>query len=401
MPWTEIYRPKRFNEVKGQADALDKLRRFVMSFGNSGVSGSRGVKGKKAMIFYGPPGTGKTTLVHVAAFETDSEIFEINASDLRNKNKLREILKPAMEQMSLTSSRKMILVDEVDGISKFDFGGLTELINLVDKSHWPVIITANDIWDKRFGPLRKKAEVVQFKEVDYRTVKDVLISILRRENKFLSNDVLTGIAVKAKGDLRAAINDLQIASEMENPSDILENERNHETDIFNAMRTVFKEKPNENVLRLFDSVNMPLDQISLWLEENIPIEYHGKELCKAYDALSRADVFKGRIYKQQYWRFMVYENILLSYGISAAKEGVKTGFTSYKKPDRILKIWMNNQRTAKKKSISKKFAERVHAGEKRIMFDFPLLRFILRDPKIRGELRLEPDEIEYLNKLDY
>lgn len=396
-PWTEIYRPKKFNEVKGQADALTKLRKFVMGFGKTGGS----AKGKKAIIFYGPPGTGKTTLAHVTAFETDSEVFEINASDLRNKEKLKQILKPAMEQMSLTSARKIILVDEVDGISKFDFGGLTELINLVDKSHWPVIITANDIWDKRFTPLRKKSEIVQFKEVDYRTIKDVLISILRRENKLLSNEILTGIAVKAKGDLRAAINDLQIASEMENPMSILENERNRETDIFNAMRTVFKEKPSENVLRLFDSVNMPLDQIFLWLEENIPNEYHGNELYKAYDALSLADVFKGRIYRQQYWRFLVYENILLSYGISASKGGIKTGFTTYKKPDRILKIWLNNQRTAKKKSIAKKFAEAVHVGEKRIMFEFPLLRFILRDPEIRKELRLEPDEIEYLNKLDY
>lgn len=392
-PWTEIYRPRKFNEVKGQADAVAKINAFV----------SNRSRKKKAMILYGPAGTGKTTLAHVAAFETDSEIFELNASDLRNKNKLREILKPAMEQMSLTSSRKIILVDEADGISKFDFGGLTELISLIESSMWPVIITANDIWDKRFAPLRKKSELVQFKEVDYRTIKDVLISVLRKENKFLDNNVLTGIAVKAKGDLRAAINDLQIASEMENPSDILDNERNHETDIFNALRMVFKEKPNEHMLRLFDSVNMPLDQISLWLEENIPLEYRGKELHKAYEALSRADVFKGRIYKQQYWRFLVYENILLSYGISASKDSSRAagGFTSYKKPDRILKIWMNNQRTAKKKSIAKKFAERVHAGEKRIMVEFPLLRFILRNPEIRKELRLEEDEIEYLNKLDY
>ena len=145
--------------------------------------------------------------------------------------------------------------------------------------------------------------------------------------------------------MRAAINDLQIASGMEDPFKILENERNKEIDIFNALRVIFKEKPSDNTFRIFDSVNMPIDQIMLWIEENIPAEYKGTELQKAYDALSMADVFKGRIYKQQYWRFLVYENILLSYGIASAKDGIKRGFTNYKKPDRILKIWLNNQRT--------------------------------------------------------
>ena len=264
-----------------------------------------------------------------------------------------------------------------------------------------MVITANDIWDKRFAPLRKKAELVQFKEIDYRTIKDVLISILKREDRYLSTDVLTGISIKAKGDLRAAINDLQIAAGMEDPSKILENERSKEIDIFNAMRTIFKEKPNASMLNVLDYVNLPLDQIFLWFEENIPLEYKGRELYRAYEALSRADVFRGRIYKQQYWRFMVYENILLSYGISASKNGIKTGFTSYKKPDRVLKIWMNNQRTVKKKSIAFKFAEHVHAGEKRILSEFPLLKFILKNPEIRKELRLEPDEEAYLDKPVY
>lgn len=43
--------------------------------------------------------------------------------------------------------------------------------------------------------------------------------------------------------------------------------------------------------------------IFLWIEENIPYEYKGEELARAYDALSIADVFRGRIHRQQHWRF--------------------------------------------------------------------------------------------------
>ena len=64
---------------------------------------------------------------------------------------------------------------------------------------------------------------------------------------------------------------------------------------------------------------MELSQITLWVEKNIPKECKGRELAQAFDALSKADVFKGRIYRQQHWRFLVYQNFLLSAGMSAAK----------------------------------------------------------------------------------
>ena len=225
-----------------------------------------------------------------------------------------------------------------------------------------------------------------------------MISILRKEKKFLDMDVLTNIAVKARGDLRAAINDLQIASGMKDPSKIIIDERNKEIDIFSALRMVFKGKPTESMLQIYDSVNMPLDEIMLWVEENIPAEYQGEELAKAINALSRVDIFKRRIYRQQYWRFLVYENALLSYGISSAKKNVKTGFTSYRKPTRILKMWLNNQKIEKKKSIAIKYARYSHVGEKRALKEFPLIKQFLLKPEIQRELKLNEEEIAWLQR---
>jgi replication factor C large subunit len=144
---------------------------------------------------------------------------------------------------------------------------------------------------------------------------------------------------------------------------------------------------------------MSTDEIILWVEENIPAEYQGESLARAYDLLSKVDVFKGRIYKQQYWRFLLYENIFLSYGMSASKKEAKNlGFTSYKKPDRVLKIWLNNQRTAKKKSIAQKYAKYVHVGEKRAMKEFELIKkVIVSNPNIQKELKLSKEEVDYLN----
>jgi len=392
MTWTEKYRPKNFLEVKGQDETVRKIKNFVEGFNLGKLTKTA----KKALILHGGPGTGKTTLVHVTALEFQAEIFELNASDLRNKNKLHEILKPAIEQRSLIKKRKIILVDEVDGISAVDRGGLTELLSLIAISPYPIIITANDIWNKKLSPLRKKSELIKLNEINYGTIKEVLINVLRKENKFLNNDILTEIAIKSKGDLRAAINDVQRESSVTSEKREFIDERNKEGDIFNALKEIFKKKPSKETLEIFNSVKMPIDEIILWMEKNIPVEYQGEELARAFDLLSKADIFKGRIYKQQYWRFLVYENIFLSYGISASKKNEKIGFTSYQKPDRILKIWLNNRKTEKKKSIAKKYARYVHIGEKRAMREFPMFVSILRKPSVQKELKLSEDEIEYL-----
>ena len=386
--WTERYRPRFFSDIEGQEQAVLTLKEFLRNFPR-----------KKAVIIHGPPGTGKTSMALVAANEKKAELFELNASDLRNREKLREILRPATEQRSLTSSGKIILVDEVDGISETDRGGVLELLALVESSAYPLIITANDIWGKKFTALRKKSELIQLKEIDYKTIKTILIQILRKEKKFIEQDILTNIAVKAKGDLRAAINDIQIASGMARPGELVVDERNKAIDIFSALRMVFKGKPTESILQIYDTVDMPLDEIILWVEENIPAEYQGVELAKAIDALSKVDIFKRRIYRQQYWRFLVYENILLSYGVSSAKKSVKTGFTSYKKPTRILKMWLNNQKIAHKKTIAKKYSQYIHVGEKRALRDFPLIQNFLTNPKVQIELKLTEDEISYIQNM--
>ena len=377
------YKAVCFSDIKGQEIAVIRIKNFLKDFPR-----------KKALILQGPTGTGKTSLAYALASENKAEILELNASDLRDKESIKNIIGEASKQQGLYQKNKILLVDEIDGITKDDYGGLQELINVIQETNFPIIITSNNIWDRKFSELRRKAELIELKELKYDVILSILEEITKKENLSLQKDILKSIAIKARGDVRAALNDLQSISKETSHEDI--HERDKEENIFTILKQVLKELPNHKTLSLYDNVNMSLDDILLWLEENVPSEYKGQELYKAFEALSKADVFRGRIHRQQHWRFLVYQNFFLSAAIASAKNNAKLGFTFYKKPSRILKIWLINQKQKHKKSISEKYAEYCHIGTKRAMKDFPIIKQIINQPEIQKDLKLTAEEIEFL-----
>ena len=367
LPLIEKYRAKSFSDIKGQDLVIQEIKTFFKTFPK-----------KKALILNGPVGTGKTSLVLALAKEYNLELFELNASDLRNRSKLEEILAPATKQQSLFKKSKLILMDEADGITASDRGGLPELLALIDKTSFPIIITANDIWQKKFNLLRKKCQLINVKELKDEIILQIIENILKKENKQIKQETKVLIAKKSRGDVRAALNDLQTIIQLGEESYISsEIEREKQESIFDALKKIFQNQPDENTLKVYDNAKMELNEILLWVEENIPIAYQGSALARAQLSLSLADLFKGRIYRQQYWRFLVYQNFFLSAGISSASKLKYPKFTQYKRPSRILKIWLANQKNAKKKSIITKYAKYAHMSKKKANKDAYLLPLII------------------------
>ncbi|GAJ20518.1 unnamed protein product, partial [marine sediment metagenome] len=72
-------------------------------------------------------------------------------------------------------------MDEADGITTSDRGGLPELLVLIDKTQHPIIITANDIWQRKFNLLRRKCHLINLKELDEKIIKEIITNILDKE----------------------------------------------------------------------------------------------------------------------------------------------------------------------------------------------------------------------------
>lgn len=391
LPLIEKYRATSFQEIKGQDIVIQEVITFFKTFPM-----------KKALILNGPVGIGKTCMALALAKEFNLELFELNASDLRNRSKLDEVLKPATAQKSLFKKGKLILMDEADGITGSDRGGLPELLVLIDKTKHPIIITANDIWQRKFNLLRKKCHLINLKELKDEIVLEILIDVLEKEkvpDQNINLKTINTIAKKSRGDIRAALNDLQTILELGQEAYISEEiEREKQETIFNALKNIFQNPTDKTTISVFNNTKLDLNEILLWVEENIPLEYQGKALAKAYDSLSKADLFKGRIYRQQYWRFLVYQNFFLSAGISASTKLKNKKFISYKKPTRILKIWLSNQKNAKKKSITIKYAKLTHMSKKKANKESFLFPLILNNKQTQKKLDLDEKEQKWLEE---
>ncbi|MBU4493031.1 MAG: replication factor C large subunit [Nanoarchaeota archaeon] len=401
IPWTRKYRPENTNEVQGHDKALAELKDFILNFKN---------QKKKAALIYGSSGVGKTCSAYAIANDLNYEVFELNASDFRNKNMIESRLGSAMMQRSLFSGNKIILIDEIDGLSgKQDRGGVSALAKLIDKSMFPVIMTATNPYDGKLNALRKKANLIQFYNLNYLSVFSVLKNICTKEKIKFNEVALKSLARHNAGDLRSAINDLQTLTH-ENKElkedDLKElSDRNRTESMLSALMKVFKTTDIDIAIKAFENVEEDIDKQFLWIDQNLPEEYQKPEdLARAYDYLSKADVFKGRIRRWQYWRFLVYVNAMISAGVAVAKDEKYRGFTSYKPTTRILKLWRANMKYQKRKSIASKIAEKTHTSSKRALQDtLPYLSLIFKknkelSGKLAKEFELDKDEVEWLKK---
>ncbi|MFA5797031.1 MAG: replication factor C large subunit [Candidatus Woesearchaeota archaeon] len=403
MSLTHTYIPKTTKDVVGQDDALKALKKGVHEYSSKKI--------KKALLIYGPTGTGKTSSIIALAKELDLELIEVNASDSRNTEGLEQKVLPAIKQQSLFSKGKIILIDEIDGISgTSDRGGLLAISKFIEQSPYPIILTANDPWDQKFSPLRKQCIMIEYKAVSILETIAFLKKIALQEKTIVDEDAVSHLARISKGDLRAALNDFQNAmsgKKQLSKEDVLETgDREREETIANALLKVLKTTNPDIALGAYEHIDEDIDQIFLWLDENIPKEYlKPQDLAAAYENLSLADVYFGRIRRWQYYRYYVYIYNLLSAGIALSKKERYTHAVEYKQSGRILQIWIANQKKLRRKAIAKKVAIKTHTSTKRAFHDVLYLRAIYKRSKdkkyldrMTEELKLEKEEIEWLKK---
>ncbi|KAL6898169.1 hypothetical protein GGI43DRAFT_408566 [Trichoderma evansii] len=243
MLWTEKYRARNFMDLCGDDSTNRLVLRWLKKWDPLVFPGTAKAKPKiqrrngpnsqveeekphrKILMLTGPPGLGKTTLAHVCAKQAGYEVIEVNASDDRSrdvvKNRIRtslgtESVKNVGNQKSLNGPQKVakpacVVVDEVDGVvtgsgASGEGGFIKALIDLVlidqknasgvSKTYEgkkkkgddfrlmrPLILICNDVYHPSLRPLRQSnlAEIIHIGRPTLDTVVGRLKTVFEKE----------------------------------------------------------------------------------------------------------------------------------------------------------------------------------------------------------------------------
>ena len=396
QPWTEKYRPDNIKEFRGSSKTVEKVLDWVKNWENQKTN---------AILLHGEAGSGKTTLANLVAEELDLEVFETNASDVRTKKALQKSLEKAVRQRSLTGRKKLILIDEVDGMSSSDRGGKSQISKIIDKTKFPIIMTANDAYANGMQTIRRKSNTIELSKVHTNSVNARLKQIAREEDIEFEDTAIKSISRRAGGDMRAAINDLQSLAKKhgEITTDLVDDlgYRDTSKDIFQGLKILFKTKDLRTAKDAVDDLEEGYDEVFEWIRENVPKEYSKKEdLAEAMEHLSKADLYKGRMITNQDWKLLRYVYEHMTCGVAVSKEEKYKGFTRYGYPSKIKKMGKSKATRKKRKDISRKIGENLHTSISTATDMIPMLANFFRKDEwkenIVENMELTEDEVKFI-----
>lgn len=205
-PLAERLRPRNLEEYVGQKQIIGKgklLRRAIEADRLSSI------------ILYGPPGTGKTSLAYVISQVTKSKFIRLNAVSTGVKE-VREIIEDAREQLLLYGTKTILFLDE---IHRFNKAQQDALLPSVEKGEIILIgaTTENPFFEVN-SALLSRSQIFKLEALSEEDIKEAIQQALKDEerglgtyNIHLEDEALEHLLKTANGDLRKALNALELA----------------------------------------------------------------------------------------------------------------------------------------------------------------------------------------------
>lgn len=386
MPWADRYRPGTMDGViLSEAD-----RKRILQWMENWLNGSRS---KRSLVLHGPPGIGKTTVSHALANQFGLTVIEMNASELRNADSMKKIAKLASLYRDLFSSvegkkgpDKIILIDEADNIFESrrsdtggDYGGLTELLRIIRTTENPIILTMNDYYGFRrkssgkqildmsevvaLDPYKRK-RTIEHREYKQRVLRRIS-EILEAEGMSIPLNVIETVVDRNEKDMRSILNDIESMQYLSGGggSGRFELwERDQVKDIFKVLELTFWNFNYEELFKALYSSDVSPDEYLLWIDQNLSqVATDPSDLADAYDYLSNADIYRGRVIRKQHYEFLAHIQEVAG-GLRSVILKSERKYIRFFPPQFLIKMGRLRQSRAGRKAAMEKLSRVLHCS---------------------------------------
>jgi replication factor C large subunit len=369
--WSEKYRPQIISDMVGNEEPRSAIMEWFAKW----------KKGTKPLLLVGPPGIGKTTMAFLVAKQFGYDMIGLNASDVRSKSRINEILMPVLGNVSVLGT-PMIFVDEVDGLhGRGDYGGAAALVDILKEPTVPIVIAANDDTLEKMKNIKKVVKTISFKRIPPRLLRVYLENILKKEDVKLSPGSLIKVISKSRGDIRSMINLTQSLVTGFNPQTETSFEKINVEDGVNAF---FKANSIDEARSVLYSMQInPREKINAFYSSIVTSNLDNPTLAKYLETISDADMIYGKIMKTQNWRLLRYLNDIL---IKLYQNDDRIRYAKYNLSWPLLnRIRWDG---AKIKSLSSVMAKKLHLSSSAfVTICLPYVLFCIKNKTLELELQ--------------
>lgn len=210
-PLADLIRPQELSEVCGQEHILGKNKILDRIVKSGSISN---------MIFYGPPGVGKTTVANIIAKKNGKKFYKLNATN----SSLKDIQQITEELDTFLGVDGVILyLDEIQNFNKKQQQSLLEYIE--DGRITLIASTTENPYFYIFKALLSRSTIFEFKPINEDDVKKALKRAIDIKDKdytsiklIVKDEALDYLATYCNGDVRKAINGLEVALNSTKPN---------------------------------------------------------------------------------------------------------------------------------------------------------------------------------------
>lgn len=211
-PLADLVRPTELDEVCGQEHILGKNKILDRIIKSGHISN---------MIFYGPPGTGKTTVANIIARKAGKRFYKLNATNASLKD-IQDITKELDTFLGMNGV--VLYLDEIQNFNKKQQQSLLEYIE--DGRITLIASTTENPYFYIFKAILSRSTIFEFKPVGEEDIKKALDrAITLRSKEFneisvkVTHEAIEYLAAYCNGDVRKALNGLEVALNSTKPND--------------------------------------------------------------------------------------------------------------------------------------------------------------------------------------